>query len=176
MAIVNKRATKTVKTKKKKYVYEYRIGDTYIRLSGKGYQAHAKLTKLQFKSGKLTKAGEELLAQINQIQQPALKRYMLQEFEAYRKDDINRQTYLTLERWESHLIQDKLTRMIYNLGTTPQEIADQLNQTVNGLNLTASDVLQLNWDFQSNTVSDGVHTWDMQFDYQAYNGFKFVLV
>lgn len=171
---VNKRSTKTVKKTKKTYQYEYRVNEQgkFIRLSKKGYQTNEKLTKLQFKNGKLTKEGQALLESIQKIQNQAQRRYLEREFETYRKSSINKKDRLTLERWQSHLYQNKVERMIYNFGTTPEEIAHQLNATSAETNYTGQEVLQLNWDFDSNTISDSKHSWSMDFDYEAYNGFK----
>lgn len=168
--MLNKRASRTVKTKKKTYNYNYRVNSDgqFIQLSGKGYQANPKTNKLVYKSGKLTKLGEKYVESIQNSDKSLVeKNYLMKEFKKYSEIRREQSKPMTVESFNSHLKSNRITRMIYNFGSSPEEIAQITGASI------ADITDEANWDFESNTFMNG---WMFRFDYEEYNGYQFTRI
>ena len=159
-----KRQYKKATSKGRTYYYVYIIDENGKRSKGKKiteeeyYGGHRLVTK----KGTLTKYGKKYRQKLEEIPDEFEREYNIMQFEAYTKSRAAKGEATTLRSFKSHLADDKLERMFYNLNTTAEEIAEQTGYSI-------EDILDPeNWDFQNNIFKD----FQFEFDYDEYYGYK----
>ena len=171
--VIRKWETKKGVKKSKTYYYQFIEEEKNNKKKGKwvsiddpnrvGYNRSSK--KLYTKKGKLTKFGKAYVESIrNDKEMTEIKKeFLLTRLEVYAKErEINGKA-VTLASFQSHIAGTQLERMIYNLGTSAEEIAEQTGYDVDEVLNTE------NWDFENNTFKD----FQFEFDYKEYYGYKF---
>lgn len=118
----------TVISKKGK-AYKYRqVDPTSKRIrvnTGYGYD-EGSMTKLAFKNGKLTKAGEIFRDSINEIPNKQERNATLAEFDKYvaQRSRANKNT--TLASFQSHMLDESYDRLLNNLNVDKNEVTKKI--------------------------------------------------
>ncbi len=118
----------TVISKKGK-VYKYRqVDPTSKRIrvnTGYGYE-EGSMTKLAFKNGKLTKAGEIFRDSINEIQNPQERKATLAEFDKYVAQRSKAHKSTTIASFQSHMLDESYDRLLNNLNVDKDEVTKKI--------------------------------------------------
>ena len=170
-----KKVVRTWETKKgvkksKDYYYQFIEGENnkkgkWISIDDPnqvGYNRSSK--RIYNKKGELTKFGKAYVESIrNDKEMTEIKKeFLLTRLEVYAKEREKKGKAVTLASFQSHIANTQLERMIYNLGTSAEEIAEQTGYDVD-------EVLKPeNWDFENNVFKD----FTFEFDYDEYYGYK----
>ena len=138
----------TVKSAKK--AYKYRQWDpTTARIrvkSGYGFD-DGSLTKLAFKNGKLTVAGELYRDSIMNIKEKNKREYTLREFDKYVKTMKQKNRVTTIASFESHMYDTDYDRMLYNMNIKKEELEEALMKKYNGNTINGLDINVIVNDF-----------------------------
>lgn len=159
-----KREYKKARYKGMTYYYVYIIDEKGKRSKGKKiteeeyFGGHRLVTK----KGNLTKYGKQYRQNLERISDEFEREYNLMQFDVYTKIRASKGEATTLKSFKSHLADNKLERMFYNLNTSAEEISEQTGYDVDEV-LNAE-----NWDFENNTFKD----FQFEYDYDEYYGYK----
>ncbi len=144
----------------KLYTYNYRVVEgKHKKVVGYGVNNH----KLLNKNGKTTKYYDKYVEAIkkNKDMDEAQKRDMLLELDVEMFSAKNKGEELTTSRFESHYLDNKIDRYIYNMGGDIDALAEDMGLRVE--DLRNND----NWDWITNTFKfDGV-LYTFKFDYEG---------
>lgn len=120
----------TVISKKGK-AYKYRrVDETHKRIrvkSGYGYD-DGSMTKIAFKNGNLTVAGEMFKESINEIRDKEEREKTLYEFDKYVKARSKSGLTTTIASFESHMIKTAYKRWLNNLNIDTKDVVMKLKQ------------------------------------------------
>lgn len=151
--------------KSRTYYYAYNDG-RWVAIDNPNQVGYSRTSvNLYTKKGKLTKAGKAYREEI--LADPTIdgdeKSYLLDRLEVYARERALEGKATSLSSWKSRIKDTQLERMIFNLGTSAEEIAEQTGYDI-------EEVLNPdNWDFKENIFKD----FQFEFDYKEYYGYKF---